>query len=97
LDAFARLGSARLKTYVLGSRHPERLRDAVGVTPVRVAGERFERHEIVLLLAEHVSYGLLAMRRADGRLVGFHTADWTLVEGLIDKLQDAYHLQKGAT
>jgi hypothetical protein len=97
MDAFARLGSSRLKTYLLDSRHSDRLRGAPGVTPVRVAGERFEKYEIVLLLAEHASYGLLASRRPDGRLFGFHTADWTLVGGLIDKLQDAYHLQKGAT
>ena len=66
------------------------------VTPVRVGGSEFERHEVTLILAEHASYGLIARRTADDRLCGFHTADWTLVEGLIAKLQDAYNLQRGA-
>lgn len=92
-----RLGAGSIRTYVLGSAHPEGLGGASLATPVRVEGDAFERHEVMLMLAEHSAYGLLARRRADGRLFGFHTADWTLVEGLIDKLQGAYHLQKGGT
>ncbi|MEE8408861.1 MAG: response regulator [Myxococcota bacterium] len=93
-DAFDGLAGGQLKTYVLGRSYPERLRDVPGVTLVRVDGDVFGRHEVVLLLAEHTSYAMLAKRRADGRAYGFHTADWTLVEGLINKLQDTYHLQK---
>jgi hypothetical protein len=61
---------------------------------VHTPGDTFERHEIALLLLEHAAYGLVARRRHDGRLYGFHTSDWTLVEALIGKLQDTYHLQK---
>jgi diguanylate cyclase (GGDEF)-like protein len=96
-ERLIRIGTGGIKTTVLGSRHPEPLRNVAGITPVRVDGGTFDKHEIVLFLAEHASYGFLARRRADGHCCAFHTADWTLVEGLIGKLQDAYHLQKGAT
>ncbi len=95
--ALARMPSdgGAFKTYVLSPQPPATLGELAHVTPVRVDGDAFAQHELVLLLAEHAAYGLLARRRADGRVYGFHTADWTLIEGLIGKLQDAYHLQKG--
>jgi len=89
------LEASALKAYYLSNDPPAVLADMPHVTSVRAEGERFARHDVVLLLAEHAAYGFLSRRRGDGRLYGFHTADWTLVEGLIDKLQDAYHLQKG--
>lgn len=85
-----------MKTYVMGVGDVDLFRGAPHVTPVRVDGEAFGEHEVILFLAEHASYGLLGRWREDGRLYGFHTADWTLVEGLIQKLQEAYNLQKGA-
>ncbi|MBI3178345.1 MAG: hypothetical protein HYZ27_01715, partial [Deltaproteobacteria bacterium] len=90
------LQATQLKTYLLGDALAARLA-STGVTQVRVDPDVFAKHELVLLLAEHASYGMLARRRQDGSIYGFHTADWTLVDGLIAKLQDAYHLQKGAT
>ena len=91
------LESSALKTYLLGA-------DDVVPGPLGLAhitavqgGEALRRHDLVLLLAEHSAYGLLGRHRSDGSLIGFHTADWTLVEGLIGKLQDSYHLQKGST
>ena len=99
LSAPADLGQLRhdgMRVYLLGSAPPDRLCEVANVTPVRVGGSEFERHEVTLILAEHASYGLIARRTADDRLCGFHTADWTLVEGLIAKLQDAYNLQRGA-
>ncbi len=89
------LEASALRTYYLSNEPPAVLADMPHVTTVRAQGERFSKHDVVLLLAEHAAYGFLARRRGDGRLYGLHTADWTLVEGLIDKLQDAYHLQKG--
>ena len=97
VDRVRQLAKSNVKSYFLGKNIPSRLREATTAVSVNVDGDDFERHDIVLLLAEHASYGLLGRRRPDGRIFGFHTADWTLVEGLIGKLQDAYHLQKGAT
>ncbi len=97
LSHISRLESTAMKTYALGAHPPASLSGASHVTPVRVEGELFRQHEVLLLLAEHAAYGMLTRRRTDGRIYGFHTADWTLVEGLIGKLQDAYHLQKGAS
>jgi diguanylate cyclase (GGDEF)-like protein len=94
-DQLKRLPPVVIEPYVLGSDHPPRLRQMSGITTVRVDSGAVDDHEVVLLLAEHASYGLLAKRRADGRAFGFHTADWTLVEGMIGKLQEAYNLQKG--
>ena len=89
------LEASALRTYLLSADAGAALTELPHVTTVS-AGEALRRHELVLMLAEHSSYALLARRRDDGRLAGYHTADWTLVEGLIGKLQDAYHLQKGA-
>lgn len=90
------LGSMSLKTFVLGSDVNDHVRGGGQLTPVRTDPEAFAGREVVLMLCEHSAYAFLARRRPDERLYGFHTADWTLVEGLIDKLQDAFHLQKGA-
>lgn len=54
----------------------------------------FNDHELVLALSEYATYGLVAKRRSDGSLYGFHSSDWTLVEGLVHKLQLAYPLQR---
>ncbi|MBC7792453.1 MAG: response regulator [Clostridia bacterium] len=88
-------GSGALKTYVLGNTRIPDLEGSANLTHVQVPNDAFARYEVALLLLEHAAYGLVAKRRDDGRVYGFHTADWTLVEALIDKLQDAYHLQKG--
>ncbi len=96
-DHLRLLAKSNVKSYLLGRGVPARLREVASVTTVNVESDLFERHDVLLLLSEHSSYGLLGRRRDDGRMCGFHTADWTLVEGLIGKLQDAYHLQKGAT
>ena len=95
LNQLGRAAGSSLKTYVLGHKRVIDLEDSSTLTHVQAPGDIFDRHEIILLLLEHAAYGLIARRRNDGRLYGFHTADWTLVEALIDKLQDAYHLQKG--
>lgn len=89
------LEASALRTYFLSAVEP-RLEGELGHVTLVHGGDPWRHHELVLLLAEHSAYGMLARRRQDGRLFGFHTADWTLVEGLIGKLQDAYHLQKGA-
>jgi diguanylate cyclase (GGDEF)-like protein len=89
------LEASALRTYVLSADTSGALADLPHVTTVS-GGDVLRRHEVVLMLAEHSAYALLARRRDDGRLTGYHTADWTLVEGLIGKLQDAYHLQRGA-
>ncbi len=96
LGALQQVGERSLRTYVLGHDVAEVVRGSGQLTPVRTDGTSFENREVILMLGEHSAYALLARRRDDGRLFGFHTADWTLVEGLIDKLQDAFHLQKGA-
>ena len=95
LAKLARASGALLKTYVLGHTRMPDLEGSANLTHVQVTGDTFARYEVVLSLLEHAAYGLIAKRRDDGRVYGFHTADWTLVEALIDKLQDAYHLQKG--
>jgi two-component system, cell cycle response regulator len=82
-----------VQVYALGERLPLQLADW-GIASVRVGSDVFQRCEVMLMLAEHAAYGLLARRDGDA-VTGFHTADWTLVQGLIDKLQDTYHLQKG--
>lgn len=91
----SRAGGAALRTYVLGHNRMPELESSANLTHVQAPGGTFARYEVVLMLLEHTAYGLIAKRRDDGRIYGFHTADWTLVEALIDKLQDAYHLQKG--
>lgn len=96
LGGLQTLGERTLKTYVLGNDVADHVRGGGHLTPVRTESGAFEDREVALMLCEHSAYAFLARRRQDGRLYGFHTADWTLVEGLIDKLQDAFHLQKGA-
>ncbi len=88
-------GAATLRTYVLANARFNDIEASAALTHVHTTGDTFERHEIALLLLEHAAYGVIARRRNDGRLYGFHTSDWTLVEALIGKLQDTYHLQKG--
>jgi hypothetical protein len=95
LGQLGRVTGAALRTYVLGHKRIPDLEDSASLTHVHAPGDIFDRHEIGLMLLEHAAYGLITRRRPDGRLYGFHTSDWTLVEALIDKLQDAYHLQKG--
>lgn len=89
------LGECKLKAYALGHDVTTYVRGGGQLAPVRTETGVFEEREVALMLCEHSSYAFLGKRRADGKLFGFHTADWTLVEGLIDKLQDAFHLQKG--
>ncbi|MBI5508366.1 MAG: response regulator [Deltaproteobacteria bacterium] len=96
VDRLRSLERTNVRPYLLGRELPQRLRDTAAVTCVSVESDLFDRHDVVLLLSEHASYGLLGRRRPDGRIFGFHTADWTLVEGLIGKLQDTYHLQRGS-
>jgi hypothetical protein len=79
------------RVYVLGRRadleaHPVAM-------PVFLPNEeRMNRCEFLLWLTEHAAYALL-LRRGKGAAWGFHTADPTLVDGLIAKLQGEYDLQ----
>lgn len=63
------------------------------VTCVEINDQFLRDHEIILLFSEQLAYGLVG-RWHDGVLRGFHTDDGVLVEGLILKLQENYHLQK---
>lgn len=87
LDAW-REGAARV--YLLGRRagldhHPS-------ATLVYLEGdERMASHEFLLLHAEHASYAYLKGRGAEGP--AFHSSDVLLVDGLVNKLQQAYDLQ----
>ncbi len=81
--------SARL--YLMGRRagldaHPT-------ATLVYLEGdERIQSHEFVLLHSEYASYALLK-RKGPGQAVAFHSSDTLLVDGLVNKLQQAYDLQ----
>lgn len=89
--------AAALRIYWLSPDKPESTAEMPHITTVQADGNELADRQAILFFSEHAAYGLLAKPGADGQLVGFHTADWTLVEGLISKLQDAYHLQKGGT
>ncbi|UCD84012.1 MAG: diguanylate cyclase [Deltaproteobacteria bacterium] len=64
------------------------------ITPVFLSDERMKDHIFILYLNEDYAYGLICRRSKQGKLLGFHTGDSTLVEKLVSKLQDNYMLKK---
>ena len=79
------------KIYLLGRRagfdsHPL-------LTPVFMEGDaRIARYEFLLWLSENSAYAFIQKRGA-GTAWGFHTSDYSVVDGLIARLQTEYDLQ----
>jgi two-component system cell cycle response regulator len=79
------------RVYLLG-RHGD-FETHRAMTPVFLEGDaQLARHEFILWMGDGAAYALL-QRPGKGATWGFHTADTTLVEGLISKLQTTYDLQ----
>lgn len=68
--------------------------DIPQITPIFLSDERMQSHTFILYLNEDYAYGLICRIGKQGKLLGFHTGDSTLVEKLVSKLQDNYMLKK---
>lgn len=95
IAAVQRLGALKLKSTILGSRIAEHLRCEGQLSVIRSSEDTFRERDVMLMLCEHSAYGFASRRREDGECFGFHTADWTLVEGLINQFEAAFGLREG--
>jgi two-component system, cell cycle response regulator len=88
-------GAELARAFVLGKKSDE-IRESVhsSVTRVFVDDEPVERSRIFLALNEQTAYAFIGRSAPSGNWRGFHTSDRVLVENLIAKLQDHYHLQR---
>lgn len=87
--------SKRARAYVLGRRiEGERASEQPSVTRVALEDESVDRCRMLLVLAEHLAYAFVGREETEGRIVGFHSSDTTLVENMIAKLQEHYNFQR---
>ncbi len=78
--------------FVLGAKG-DNLWNLPNLTPVFINDPDLCRHNFILGITEHFSYGLFT-RLVDGTLRGFQTSDDLLVMELVAQLQDKYLLQR---
>jgi diguanylate cyclase (GGDEF)-like protein len=81
-----------VSVFVLGAKG-DNLWNLPNITPVFINDNDLCRHNFILGVTEHFSYGLFA-RPAEGMLRGFQTSDDLLVMELVSQLQDKYLLQR---
>ncbi|HEY5995980.1 MAG TPA: diguanylate cyclase [Candidatus Deferrimicrobiaceae bacterium] len=84
-------GQAGAKIYLVGQTGTTRF-DAKNLLYVAADDERLKNREILLFLKENGAYGLFATERGDD-ICGFNTADESLIEPMMEKIQDLYLLQ----
>jgi len=83
------------RVFVLGRKGDQaRVSEHPAITRVFSDDEQLDNHRLLLVLGERLAYALVARWADDGRLLGLHTADATLVENLIAALQEHYNLQR---
>jgi len=77
--------------YIVGQSGTARF-DAKNLLYVSAEDEMLRDREVVLYLKENGAYGLFGTER-NGEIEGFNTADEWLVEAMMEKVQDMYHIQ----
>jgi diguanylate cyclase (GGDEF)-like protein len=88
-------GAEHARAFLVGPKaDSNRASNFASVTRVFVDDEQIERHRLLLVLGERLTYAFMGERGADGRLFGFHSSDQFLVESLIAKVQEHYHFQR---
>lgn len=81
----------RRNIYIVGRAGSTRF-DSRNLLYVAADDERLAEREIVLFLKENGAYGLLAFGSGD-EICGFNTTDEVLVDSMMEKIQELYHLQ----
>jgi diguanylate cyclase (GGDEF)-like protein len=81
----------RRNIYVVGRAGSTRF-DSKNLLYVAADDDRLADREIVLLLKENGAYGLLGLGSED-EVCGFNTTDEVLVDSMMEKIQNLYHLQ----
>jgi diguanylate cyclase (GGDEF)-like protein len=83
--------SPRMIIYIVGQSGATRF-DARNLLYASTEDEMLLNREVLLYLRESGAYALFGTDRA-GEIEGFNTADEWLVEAMMEKIQDMYHLQ----
>lgn len=81
----------RRNIYIVGRAGSTRF-DSKNLLYVAADDDHLADREIVLFLKENGSYGLLALGGGE-EVCGFNTTDEVLVDSMMEKIQDLYHLQ----
>jgi hypothetical protein len=84
-------GLPRRSIYIVGQSGDTRF-DAKNMLYVSSDDEGLRDREVVLYLKENGAYGLFGVNR-DEEVDGYNTADEWLVEAMMEKIQQMYHLQ----
>jgi len=83
--------SPRRNIYIVGQSGATRF-DAKNLLYVSSEDEMLRDREVLLYLKENGAYALFGADRG-GEIEGFNTADEWLVEAMMEKIQEMYHLQ----
>lgn len=89
--SFGTQGGPGRNIYIVGRGGSTRF-DAKHLLYVTAEDDRLEDRSIVLFLKENGSYGIFAEERED-EIFGFNTTDDLLVDSMMEKIQNLYHLQ----
>jgi hypothetical protein len=77
--------------YIIGRAGNTRF-DSKNLLYVNAEDDHLSDREFVLCLKENGAYGLFATHRQD-EMCGFNTSDEWLVDSMLEKVQEKYHLQ----
>jgi hypothetical protein len=89
--SFAPARPTRRSIYIVGQTGATRF-DAKNLLYVSTEDDMLRDREVLLYLKENGAYCLFGTDRG-GEIEGFNTADEWLVEAMMEKIQDMYHLQ----
>jgi diguanylate cyclase (GGDEF)-like protein len=89
--SFDSAGAAKRNIYIVGQSGSTRF-DSKNLLYVSADDEFLKNREVVLYLKEGGAYGLFGSDRR-GEVEGFNTADESLVESMMEKVQEMYLLQ----
>lgn len=89
--SFGPQGGQGRTIYIVGRGGSTRF-DAKNLLYVTAEDKHLEERSIVLFLKENGSYGLFAEERGE-ECFGFNTTDEVLVDSMMEKIQNLYHLQ----